>query len=208
MKKERGVNMFILILSVFFLLSWVINDVVMFAFSGMRMPWLTALINFFLSQAALYVIAAILFLFLAWKTKRWFYPVCFAGAVAIARYGTDVVKLLFNVPRPAARLPITPLDSIDSSSFPSTHASIYFAMATIFAMAYPKQRYWIYGFAGLLSLTRIYLGVHYLSDVIAWAVLGYGIAILALIAGKKLLQNIEKEKFINIKGRKAKLKKR
>ncbi len=56
-------------------------------------------------------------------------------------------------------------------SFPSAHASTSFAAAGLYArLGLPAPV--LYGLATKLSLSRLYLGVHYPSDVLAGAVLG------------------------------------
>jgi undecaprenyl-diphosphatase len=58
------------------------------------------------------------------------------------------------------------------NSFPSDHAGIYFALATV---VFLSDRFWgICGFfcAAITCSTRIYLGIHYPSDVLAGAILG------------------------------------
>jgi membrane-associated phospholipid phosphatase len=59
-----------------------------------------------------------------------------------------------------------------ASSFPSDHAALYFALATTIFTVNRKIGYYAFGTAVLLDLIRIYLGFHYLSDVIGGAALG------------------------------------
>jgi membrane-associated phospholipid phosphatase len=63
-------------------------------------------------------------------------------------------------------------------SFPSAHAATSFAGALAYArLGVPAKP--LFGLAGALSLSRLYLGVHYPSDVVAGAALGGGVAIAA-----------------------------
>ena len=62
-------------------------------------------------------------------------------------------------------------------SFPSGHATVSFACATVLALAVPRLRWPLYTLAVLISFSRVYVGVHYPLDVLAGAVLGVAIAI-------------------------------
>lgn len=66
-----------------------------------------------------------------------------------------------------------PFDSFDTS-FPSAHAARSFAVAAVFAEAYPQPVPALaYTSAALISLSRIYQNRHFASDVVAGAALGF-----------------------------------
>lgn len=83
-------------------------------------------------------------------------------------------------------------------SFPSGHTSASFAAATaIYAM---KKRWgWAtFLFAALMGFSRLYLGVHYPSDVFAGALLGWAMATIVILAYKRcVLKN--KSRILQIK---------
>ncbi len=109
-----------------------------------------------------------------------------AGALTIACVGTLVLnqgmKLAFVRPRPM----LWPrLIRETSYGFPSGHAMgsfvLYGFLAYVLADRYPRQSRSIYGIAvgliSLIGLSRLYLGVHYPTDVLA----GYAVGFLWLM---------------------------
>jgi undecaprenyl-diphosphatase len=90
------------------------------------------------------------------------------------------LKFLIQRQRPflfldmASKLSKGPGEILDPS-FPSAHADFSFMMATLLAAWFPRYRILFFIVAGFVSWTRIYLGVHYPTDVIVGALLGYGI---------------------------------
>ncbi len=72
-----------------------------------------------------------------------------------------------------------PLDeTLGNPAFPSGHTSLAFSSATILGYRYPKWRIPLYLGAGLVGFSRIYLGRHYASDVVAGAALGTAMGML------------------------------
>ncbi|HRE10033.1 MAG TPA: phosphatase PAP2 family protein [Ignavibacteria bacterium] len=78
---------------------------------------------------------------------------------------------------------------LDVYSFPSGHSSTTFAMATSFALRYPKypQVYApMYLWALVTAYGRPYFGLHYPSDLLAGAIIGSGSSILIYSLRKEL----------------------
>jgi undecaprenyl-diphosphatase len=63
-------------------------------------------------------------------------------------------------------------------SFPSGHAALSFAAATVLAVGVPRLRVCWFVLATLIAFSRIYIGVHYPLDVACGAVVGMGIGVL------------------------------
>ncbi len=96
---------------------------------------------------------------------------------------SHLLKELFDRVRPCEALEgVRAIDGCRYSlSFPSSHAVNNFAAATLFALFYRGWVRWVaFGLATVVSYSRIYLGLHYPSDVVGGAIIGTGCA-LALV---------------------------
>lgn len=58
-------------------------------------------------------------------------------------------------------------------SFPSGHAQVLFTVATLALLFWPKYRHLFLVIAGFLSLTRVTIHQHFLSDIIAGGFIGH-----------------------------------
>lgn len=72
------------------------------------------------------------------------------------------------------------LNPSDEFSFPSGHTTAAFMMAALIAVFFPALTAIAYLWASLIGLSRIMLRVHFLSDVLAGALLGTLIAYLSI----------------------------
>jgi undecaprenyl-diphosphatase len=112
-------------------------------------------------------------------------------AVALTFFISDIIKLVVSRPRPVPGANGWFLNTpADVYSFPSKHASTAFSLATS-VILHKKVLGWIAAvFAVLISVSRVYLGAHYWSDIIAGAVLG----IIISYATDRLAVYFEKSK--------------
>ena len=100
-------------------------------------------------------------------------------AILVAESLSGALKLWIERDRPAVGRPIPEplLESPSTFSFPSGHATVAFACATVLALALPRLRWPLFALAALIAFSRVYVGVHYPGDVLAGALLGVVIAI-------------------------------
>lgn len=103
-----------------------------------------------------------------------------ASSTAISFGVTLLLKRIIKRPRPFIQnLNIVPVYRAGSTSFPSGHTSTAISTATALSMAYPKWYVIAPAFlwAGSVGYSRMYLGVHYPTDVATGAAVGVGSAL-------------------------------
>jgi len=114
-----------------------------------------------------------------------------AESAAATTFVTFGMKYAFQRSRPYLVTPgLTKVSGGGGPSFPSGHTSVAFATATSLTLAFPKWYVAVpaYVWAASVGYSRMYLGVHYPTDVLAGAVIGAGSAWLMYKANKWLFK--------------------
>ncbi len=104
--------------------------------------------------------------------------------------GHWLLKPLFHRTRPCYALEIGTLRQLlpagHSGSMPSLHAANAFAFALLLALQWPALGIPSFALALLIGISRIYVGVHWPSDVVAGAIWGSAVSLLIWRLGKGL----------------------
>ncbi|MEH6650424.1 MAG: bifunctional DedA family/phosphatase PAP2 family protein [Motiliproteus sp.] len=109
-----------------------------------------------------------------------------AGALLLVMLLTQLLKFGFAIDRPT--LLIQPLNSFSFPSGHSANSSLFFTLlAFLLAQQYPHRYRWmLYAIAALpvllVGVSRIYLGVHWFSDVLAGWLLGLTVCAAAQVS--------------------------
>lgn len=112
---------------------------------------------------------------------------------------SSIIKNLFHRIRPCNVLQGVHLlvGCTDSFSFPSSHAVNYFAGVTMLSYFFKEYRTAFFSISFLVALSRIFVGVHYPSDVLGGILIGIIIGLfviwLWLLANKILKIDFKKK---------------
>ncbi len=154
------------------------------------MPKITALGN----AGILWILLGVLLLL--WKHHRKDGVLLLAGLGGGALIGNIFLKHLVERERPCwidesvAMLIAVPGDY----SFPSGHTLASFVAATILFHMHKKMGIAAFGLAALIAFSRLYLFVHFPTDVLGGAALGIGIGLLSCGIYKRILRYCQKKK--------------
>jgi membrane-associated phospholipid phosphatase len=148
-------------------------------FEGWRADWLTPIMIFFsdaLKTLSGRIGAVLLWGYLLWRGGRarafalWLLPV-----LILTNETCDFLKVWVGRERPCVALPIEALTGkLTSGSFPSAHAANMSALVgTATALWGRGALLWLFWLPLMVGLSRVYVGVHYPSDVAAGWLLGW-----------------------------------
>ena len=137
--------------------------------------WLDSFMVFFADKLG-YLMIACLAIFI-WTNRNKYRPMVILAlsSAFISRYVfTTAIRFFYYHPRPFLVLQNVHqlLEHDTESSFPSGHASFYFAIATAVYLYNKKAGYTYFVLAALMGFARVFVGVHWPLDIIAGAGLG------------------------------------
>lgn len=155
-----------------------IDQTVLHTLKSLHTPWADHLMLYCSRLADAAVITTLILvvaLFLAWQ-RHWRSLMHWMAAVAFGLFASAALKYGLHIPRPPNQVP-----GLGPYSFPSGHtlrAVVLFGfLAVIIARSMRERWRWLpYSLAGLMiilvALSRLYLGVHWLSDILGSITLG------------------------------------
>lgn len=169
------------------------HAVLLWIAAHIRQDWLTPIVTVITSlgnAGAVWLILALIFL-IGVRTRRWGAAMLVALVFGLL-VGNLWLKNWIARPRPFHTYSdIMPLVIPgDLYSFPSGHTLSSFCAATACFGYSRRAGLFCYLLAVLIGLSRLYMGVHYPSDVLAGALLGIGLGMLAVLAVNQVADRI------------------
>lgn len=160
---------------------------------GLRTDWLTPIMSFFSfigSEGTLFGAVLVVILLTLRKHKKETF--IFSVILIIGLLTTILLKESYEIPRPN----IDPLHTESSYSYPSGHAMnslLFYSTLSLFVYHFTKSKmktflsFTVTGILiGFIGFSRVYLGVHYPSDVVAGYFAGLWLFVTIILVDKTI----------------------
>lgn len=176
--------------SIFFFINHTISNPVFDKF----FPFITEVKNWYIA----YIVLISLLFFKGGRVGKISVLILLLMIAATDQLSSNLIKNLVSRIRPCNVLENVNIlaTCTESFSFPSSHAVNNFAVAIFFITIFKRYSILLITIAGIIALSRVYVGVHYPSDIIGGAIIG---SIMGYIFG---LLVTKLEEYIIIKSRK------
>lgn len=163
-------------------------EFLLFLQNNMQWDWLKPLMVFItkLGNAGFVWLGIIALIYFYKKNKEQTVATLFALAIC-AIVGNLIIKNIVMRPRPFQAYPYVQLliTAPKDYSFPSGHTSVSFAVAAMISYFYSKKGKYAWLLASLIAFSRMFLFVHYPTDVLAGMLVGFSCAYLAIVCYQK-----------------------
>lgn len=124
------------------------------------------------------IIASLPFIY-GWPAVKYSLQMLAVGFIALLIYKTLKISTTRQRPYQVDKNIIQNVPALDLYSFPSGHTMHAVSFSLVLTHFYPEWSWVVWPFTVLVAFSRLVLGLHYLSDVIVGAVIGFVVALLS-----------------------------
>jgi undecaprenyl-diphosphatase len=177
-----------------------IDKTIFLFLNGLHQDWLDPIMQFITGTVSWIPFYILILVFLFWKFKKYAFIILIAIALSITaadQFTSSFMKPTFQRLRPCYDEQISHqvynyVGCGGQFGFASSHAANTFALAMILWIACRgmnerrKIAYLMFSWASLVTYSRIYVGVHYLGDVLVGGIVGIILAFLISFLFKKM----------------------
>jgi len=160
------------------------------AFSSLRTPALNQAMIVLARISRLYILLIVALLLIRKRAlmRQWLIVYLLGSGLAF------IGKQIIQRPRPFETGVIENLVPDNGFSFPSGHATVLFTALPILIAAFPRKRWLVIALFFLIIIARVYVGIHYPTDILAGALIGLlaSLGAIAMLSRSSLFQEPSK----------------